>query len=248
MTEEEWLACEDPKKLAEEVYTWYVCVRCRQKVSRYPANSACTQCNARRKTTPRFSTRKYRLIGCACCRLIWDDLASDEQRRAVETAERYAEGEADTEQLRRAWQQSAPPGCTTASQYEHEPLLGAVAQVVARTAEVRRRQWASASGPARDEIARRAAEDPRRLCDAIRDVAGNPFRPVSIDPHWLDANGGQVRAVARGIAEEGRFADLPVLADALEDAGCSDEQVLSHARQPAHYRGCWLLDAIVGKS
>ena len=87
------------------------------------------------------------------------------------------------------------------------------------------------------------------MCDAIRDVVGYPFVGRAIvEPRWLEANDRQVRAVAEGIDAEGRFDELSVLGDALEDAGCRDDAILSHARQPRHYRGCWLLDAVLGKS
>lgn len=97
------------------------------------------------------------------------------------------------------------------------------------------------------EAERLLEECRRRLCDAIRDVLGNPYRPLTVKPAWLDANGGLARTIARGIDAEGRFDEVPVLADALEDAGCDDERLLAHARQPGHYRGCWLIDAILGK-
>jgi len=98
------------------------------------------------------------------------------------------------------------------------------------------------------EVERLLADDRRRLCDLIRDVLGNPYRPVTVEPAWLDGNRGLARTIATEIAEEGRFSDVPILADALEEAGCSDERILSHARQPRHYRGCWLIDSILGKS
>lgn len=233
MTEEEWLACEDPKRLATEVHDWLVCGSCGKSRRRWAR--PCRHCGEDAVAEPRFSARKYRLIGCACCRFIWDGLASDNQRRSVEVAERFAEGKATADELRRAWQQAAPPGATTASQYENEPLLRTVAQVVARMRELNLRGLAP---PATDQ----------GLCDVIRDLVGNPFRPVVIDLDWLVANGEQAQTIAEDIDAEGRFDELPVLADSLEDAGCSDERILEHARQPRHYRGCWLLDAILGKT
>jgi hypothetical protein len=95
-----------------------------------------------------------------------------------------------------------------------------------------------------------AAEDGRMLLEVVRDVAGNPFRPAALEPAWLDGNGGLARAIAAGIAEEERFDEVSVLGDALEDAGCRDEAVLAHARRRPgrHYRGCWLVDAVLGRS
>jgi hypothetical protein len=82
-------------------------------------------------------------------------------------------------------------------------------------------------------------------CDLVRCIFGNPFRPSRLDPAWLGANGGAVRDLASVIRAEARFADLPILADALEDAGCTDGQVLDHCREPGpHGRGCWVLDLL----
>jgi hypothetical protein len=88
----------------------------------------------------------------------------------------------------------------------------------------------------------------RHQADLLRDLLGNPFRPVSADPAWLTWNGGTVRQLAEVIYEERRFVDLPILADALEEAGCTDEDILSHCRGPGeHVRGCWVLDLLLGK-
>jgi hypothetical protein len=103
------------------------------------------------------------------------------------------------------------------------------------------------------EAARRArgrvplAEAPGQ-CSLLRDVAGNPFRPVRVERAWLAWNGGLPAAMAAAIYDECRFADLPVLADALEEAGCDDAELLSHLRSPGpHARGCWALDLLLGK-
>ena len=81
-----------------------------------------------------------------------------------------------------------------------------------------------------------------------RTVASNdldPFRPTVLAPAWLD--GDQARAVAACIDHDGRFDEMPILGDALEEAGCCDVRILEHARRPRHYRGCWLIDSILGK-
>src|SRR5262249_59559505 len=82
--------------------------------------------------------------------------------------------------------------------------------------------------------------------DRARCVFGNPSRPP-LEPPWARAE--TVRQMAEVIADEGRFADLPILADALEDAGCSDEDVLMHCRGGGpHGRGCWVLDVVLGRA
>jgi hypothetical protein len=84
---------------------------------------------------------------------------------------------------------------------------------------------------------------------ALRDLVGNPFRPVSISPSWLAWNDGAVRKMAQAIYDARTFDRLPLLADALEDAGCTDGDILSHCRTPGeHVRGCWVVDLLLGKS
>jgi hypothetical protein len=84
---------------------------------------------------------------------------------------------------------------------------------------------------------------------SLRDIFGNPLRPAPrIDPAWLAWNGGAVPGLARAVYDDRAFDRLPVLADALEDAGCSDAELLGHLRGPGpHARGCWAVDLILGK-
>ena len=87
---------------------------------------------------------------------------------------------------------------------------------------------------------------PERICSLIRDVFGNPFRPVTVDPRWLTSD---VLALARSLYDERAFDRMPILADALQDAGCTDEKVLAHCRgEGPHCRGCWVVDLLLGKS
>ena len=93
-----------------------------------------------------------------------------------------------------------------------------------------------------------AAQWPEYSC-VLRDVVGNPFRRGTLDPAWLRWNHGTIPAIARHIYDDRAFHDLPILADALEDAGCTDAAILAHCRQPgAHVRGCWVVDLLLGKS
>jgi hypothetical protein len=88
----------------------------------------------------------------------------------------------------------------------------------------------------------------RRLqCVFVRDIF-NPFRPVTIDPTWLAWNDGTVVKLAQAIYDGRVFDRLPVLADALEEAGCQDAELLAHCRGAgSHVRGCWPLDLVLGK-
>jgi hypothetical protein len=87
-----------------------------------------------------------------------------------------------------------------------------------------------------------------RVSELIREVFANPFRPPVIEPGWLVCNHGAVEHIAEQIAASGNFTDLPILADALEDAGCRDEDLLRHCRESqTHVPGCWALDAVLGR-
>ncbi len=95
----------------------------------------------------------------------------------------------------------------------------------------------------------RLTEVRQAMADLVREVLGNPFRRPTIDPAWLHWNHGAARHIADQIAANGTFTDLPVLADALEDAGCRDEALLQHMRGEAvHVPGCWALDAVLGRA
>jgi hypothetical protein len=76
-------------------------------------------------------------------------------------------------------------------------------------------------------------------------LLGNPFRPVAFNPDWRTSD---VTAMARGMYETRDFAAMPILADALQDAGCENAEVLEHCRGLGpHIRGCWVVDLILGK-
>jgi hypothetical protein len=112
-----------------------------------------------------------------------------------------------------------------------------------------------------------AGEERRSQCSLLRDIFGNPFRPVSVDPRWLSSSVfGLVRTVYEDrrfgfeywsrepkqdlarTAYHDRFDHLPVLADVLEEAGCSNPDILGHLRAPGpHVRGCWVIDLLLGR-
>jgi hypothetical protein len=100
-------------------------------------------------------------------------------------------------------------------------------------------------GPSTRDVDEAAVAEQAAL---LRDVVGNPFRPVKLRPALLKWNGGTIPKLAQAIDEGRTFADLPVLADALEEAGCGDESVLAHCRGAGpHVRGCWVIDLILGR-
>lgn len=87
--------------------------------------------------------------------------------------------------------------------------------------------------------------EPGRQAAMLRDIFGNPFRPALLDPSWRTET---VVALARGIYEERAFDRLPILADALQESGCDNADLLDHCRGPSsHVPGCWVVDLLLGK-
>ena len=97
-----------------------------------------------------------------------------------------------------------------------------------------------------DPVLRQAIEaEERYQTSLLRDIFGNPFRPVTVSPSWRT---GTAVSLARQMYESREFSAMPILADALQDAGCEDEQILSHYRgEGPHVRGCWVVDLVLGK-
>jgi hypothetical protein len=158
-----------------------------------------------------------------------------------------------------------PPPDRALSQHLHDGLAGR-AELQAALADAEAVE-AAGTGPARAaaraavtawstaEHARSAAAqaslDPagerRHQADLLRDLIGNPFRPAPVELAWLEHDGGKVAQIARTIHDGRRFADLPILAEALEEAGCTDEALLTHCRSGGeHALGCWVLDTLLG--
>jgi hypothetical protein len=187
--------------------------------------------------------RKIRLFAAACCRAVWPLLVESRSREAVEMSERYADGLVAESEMDRAAHQA----------YEGSEHLETfcVKGPGLKQAEAR---WAAA------EMAHGAAEGgwyyvyevaygasrAAHVPSLIREIFGNPLRPVAVDPDWLRWNDGAIQKMASTIYDDRAFDRLPILADALEDAGCSVGQILNHCRSPApHVRGCWLLDLLL---
>jgi hypothetical protein len=172
-----------------------------------------------------LSERKLRLFACACCRRM--PLLMDNERnvRAVEAAERYADGLVPKRELKKARKAADISWLTSYEAWDE--ALSAIDATVRATLPAGR----------------------SHLCALLRDIAGNPFRSVSVKPSWLRYNGGAVQGLAEAIYAEGSFAELPILADALEDAGCVNAELLDHCRNLGeHARGCWAVDAILGRT
>ena len=167
----------------------------------------------------RASDRKIWLFAVAYCRKVWR-VHGEEPKKWAEVAERYVEGKATWKELNAV--------CSTAPWW--------VATVIAN--------MSTYSG---DLTSWEAELDTR--AEILRDIFGpRPFRIVRVNPSWLRWNNGTVPHLARSIYEDRRFTDLPILADALEEAGCTDPGILGHCRSGGeHVRGCWCLDLVLNK-
>jgi hypothetical protein len=216
--EAEWLACTDPELLAIRV-------------------------------RPVASERKLRLFTCACCRRIWDQIADERSRKCVEIAEAFADGQATGRERARA-HTAAGHACDGSSRWAYAAAECAVknckggiaylGQHAALAMGSGRYSHRRSPGPIGDQV---AAE---RAFQAIlfRDIF-NPFQPLALEPRWLTSN---VVDLARTVYDERAFDHLPILADALMDAGCTDEHILNHCRSDGpHVRGCWVVDLILAK-
>lgn len=197
-----------------------------------------------------------RLFACACLRRIWGmpvsdhwRLFSDERcRRAVEAAEAFADGRITAE----AMQEARRGAEAVASGNALRTNSAARASVATTYADAWQGAWDSAWLTAMAWRERQcdaaAAAEEEFQCHLLRDIVGDPFAPAEFDPAWHLWDGGTVKRLAQTVYDERRFADLPYLADALEDAGCADARVLEHCRSGGeHVRGCWAVDLTLGK-
>lgn len=220
--------------------------------------------------------RKIRLFICACRRLGWELSTAPDERVALEVAERFADGQVThaerdavrwklihdysdfifipggflrpTQVQRRLLNQ--PQGLTILA-CERDKRVGPGAMQAAASLV---QAWTEAAlGPNANERPgsewkQFQAKHRKTVSYFLRDIFGNPFRTFSVEARWLEWNGRIVPRLAQAIYDEYAFDRLPILADALEEAGCTDLDVLNHCRQPAeHVRGCWVVDLLLGK-
>jgi hypothetical protein len=200
-----------------------------RKMSRY----------ARSKAT----MRRRRLLACGFCRINWSQLPDDRLKQLIELIERYADGKSG--------------GRTLVQAYE---LFGVVKErAVANALDpdmLKALRAAQASNEDPPGIAFPQWQDSNLQLALLRDIFGNPFRPVALDPAWLSWHDGLVVRLAQATYEERHLpvgtldsSRLAVLADALEEAGCTSEEILGHLRRSGpHVRGCWPVDLCLGKS
>ena len=219
MTEAEWLTCSDPQQMLGFL-------------GAIPTN------------------RKLRLFACACCRRHADLLTGAHHRRVLAVAERLADGRSTPEELRAEREHLPASDYALWAATQEDPHRAAVEG--SRDIAIHAGQsgyGVVGSGAGLDEklAAVDAAHDAEAASQAnlLRDIFRHPHRDVTFHPSWLTAT---VAALSAQIYEGENFSALPILADALMDAGCDNDDVLNHCRSDCvHVRGCWVIDLLLGR-
>jgi hypothetical protein len=257
MTEAEWLFCTDPQRMLR-----FVIGTAAPRVIDVAEFPDC-----------KGSDRKLRLFACACYHRLRHRLPNPQARNAVAVAEWFADGTVGTAELLRvvdslrsaldllegSWRASR--GAERIALHPEHTALALAFQVV--RPEAPKAAWYASSNAYLDAAAilhpylppsdpalsaTRAAEE-RAQTVLLRDIFGPLLhRPMGFHPDWRTYNGDTVSNLARTIYAEQVFDRAPILADALEDAGCDNAELLGHLRGPGpHVRGCWALDLVLGK-
>ena len=219
----------------------------------------------------RASARKLRLFACACCRR-HAHLLVPETLAALEVAERFADGSVPTPERKRAREEALHAGwCPDpATAHRRGPAKACVAAALSRRAYdaairvdhlarhigvMEKRDWdandyeVTEHGPRLRPTAWSSgrSEQAARQARTLRELFGSlPFCPITLDQSWLTAT---VKALAQHVYESRDFSAVPILADAIQDAGCDNADILTHLRDAnaTHVPGCWALDLVLGK-
>ena len=217
MTEQEWLACNDPHKILTFLQGT-------------------------------VSNRKLRLFSVACCRQVWKHLTDARARAAVRVAEQYADRKVTRKRLtevRKAARQAVldQQGSYWRQRAFHAALDCVEADFPSMVYAGQNAYGAVLCHP-RSNV-EKSQSIQQNQCSLLRCITGNPFHSATIAPTWLTST---VIFIAHAIYEKRAFDRMPILADALEETGCDQPDILAHCRQPGdHVRGCWIVDLILGK-
>jgi hypothetical protein len=210
------------------------------------------------------SERKCRLLAAALCRHVLPLVSHECAHRALDIAEEYADGRTTVDEMRAARERVFDAYCTfpIPAPVNTEPPMALKAASIALqstmfavsdfdhylvsccicTEKACTRQWMLHARP--DEVCPPFAARMSWQRTLIRDIFGNPFRPSAFSPAWRTE---AVVALASSIYAQRAFDHLAVLADALEEAGCGDANLLAHCRSGGpHVRGCWVVDMVLG--
>jgi hypothetical protein len=187
----------------------------------------------------RVSDRKFRLMAVAFTRAVWGAHIGPVERQVLEAIERDADallGQVNPELAR-----------DTAPYRRHDQEHRAIYRILGIAAGASAREAADSVADRVVALAEPEEWDPieSTVCGLVREIAGNPFRRARFDADWRTET---AVALARQMYEAREFSAMPILADALQDAGCADEQVLDHCRDPGpHVRGCWVVDLVLAR-
>jgi hypothetical protein len=194
---------------------------------------------------PDVPNRKLRLFALACCQRIETILTHPLSRRAVMLSEQYAEGFA-TDEAMRALSQQFMAEYNARRAVAHGDRRATHSADLDAAYSMTLKEFPASAASSSVEAASDKSRERLTQCQLLRCIFGNPFRPVSVNPAWLTSD---VRALAAGIYQDKAFDRMPILADALQDAGCDNDDILNHCRDTSatHVRGCWVVDLVLGK-
>ena len=214
------------------------------------------------------SVRKLQYLAAAACRRLTPYFDDPGMLPLVEVVERHAEGRVALKEWAEAIRIGERYGWEAVTQVEESPAaavrrtLRALVSSPPPDALEAVLAWAEtcAARAAKPGKSRPTVMAFRRAhADLFREIFGNPFQERTIVPEWMANGGGSVprwatrvsetaKALADGIQTNQAFERLPILADALEESGCTDTELLAHMREPGrHVRGCWALELVLGK-
>ncbi|VTR94890.1 Uncharacterized protein OS=Sorangium cellulosum (strain So ce56) GN=sce5710 PE=4 SV=1 [Gemmata massiliana] len=223
MTEAEWLTCDGSADVLLQ-HLFKMCRPSQRQLRLY----VCAKCRHTRYLTASIASARY---------LVDNRIA----QQTIEVGERYADGAATEEERLLAFEPTTRGLDGELAAYgDRSSALAARQRLAARQCVVSRVSSSKLSSGEDEEL------DPQfRPAILLRDIFGNPFRPVAFSPAWRTSI---VVALAAQMYESRDFSTMPILADALQDAGCDNADMLDHCRGPGpHVRGCWVVDLVLGK-
>lgn len=211
----------------------------------------------------RAGPRKLRLFAAACCRRVLPWLPAPLARAALDVAERHADGAASDDELAAAelaaFASYALERERPAVELDGQPPWSRQALMATRALSLLSAQGLYQAldcaaharmvppGPHGRLWEAEQAEEAAQ-CELLREVLG-PAAAPRFDAAWPLANGLAARRLAEVIYAEGAWELMPILGDALEEAGCAEEEILGHARgEKGHVRGCWVVDLVLGRT
>jgi hypothetical protein len=199
-----------------------------------------------------WNERRGRLFAVACCRLI-RALPDDRLHKVIDIAERFADGQASDAEL--SWAvDAAREAVEWEARHDMSSCESHAAEVVAAAAAYPAEEYTAidellayiATEHGSSAGLRVALECTRTaLANLVGELIGNPFRRVTFPPEWRTST---ALALATQMYDSRDFGAMPILADALQDAGCASDDILDHCRgEGPHVRGCWVVDLVLGK-